>query len=89
METIKGVRVVIKSTLGGNLRLRVPNGLRLISGRGLEDAAGINQNSFYQLEEIQRAAIAPQATVVLPALKNTFLYDLSTQAGKQYELILK
>src|SRR5688572_18566726 len=85
----KVVRVVVKSMLGGNLRLRVPNGLQLINGSGLEEAAGVNQNSFYHLEEIQAAAIAPQARVILPVLKNTILYDLSTQAGKQYELILK
>ncbi|HZB12952.1 MAG TPA: glycoside hydrolase family 95 protein, partial [Chryseolinea sp.] len=82
-------RVVIKSTLGGNLRLRVPNALHLRSGSSLKEAAGVNQNSFYKMEQIQAAVIAPQAKVVLPTLKDTFLYDLSTEGGKQYELILK
>ena len=84
----KVVRVVVKSTLGGNLRLRVPNALQLIKGSGLKNASGVNQNPFYQVEEIQDAVIAPQAKVVLPALKNTLLYDLSTQGGKQYKLII-
>ena len=85
----KVVRVVVRSTLGGNLRLRVPNALQLIEGSGLKNASGVNQNPFFQLEEIQDAVIAAQAKVVLPVLKNTLLYDLSTQGGKQYELILK
>ena len=85
----KVARVVIRSTLGGNLRLRVPNALRLISGSGLKEASGVNQNSFYKVEEIKAAVIAPQAKVVLPTLNDTFLYDLSTEGGKQYELILK
>jgi alpha-L-fucosidase 2 len=84
----KVVRVVIKSTLGGNLRLRVPNGLNLATGSGLKEASGVNPNPFYQLDEIQMAVIAPQAIVTMPQLKNILVYDLPTQSGKQYELIL-
>jgi alpha-L-fucosidase 2 len=84
----KVVRVVVKSTLGGNLRLRVPNALHLTKGRELKNAIGVNQNPFFQLEDVQSAVIAPGANVVLPLLKKTLVYDLPTQAGKKYELIL-
>jgi alpha-L-fucosidase 2 len=82
-------RVVVKSTLGGNLRLRVPNALKLRKGSGLKSASGINQNPFYQVEATQRPVIAPNAKVVLPLLKHTVVYDIPTQKGKQYELVVK
>ena len=82
-------RVIVKSTLGGNLRLRVPNALKLRKGSGLKSASGINQNPFYQVEATQRPVIAPNAKVVLPLLKHTVVYDIPTQKGKQYELVVK
>jgi alpha-L-fucosidase 2 len=69
--------------------LRVPNALKLRKGSGLKSASGINQNPFYQVEATQRPVIAPNAKVVLPLLKHTVVYDIPTQKGKQYELVVK
>lgn len=86
-QDAKVVRLIIKSTLGGNLRLRVPNALKLQNGSALKNASGLNQNTFYQMEEIQKPVISPQAKIGLPTLSKTIVYDLPTQKGKQYEMV--
>ncbi|MBX2971175.1 MAG: glycoside hydrolase family 95 protein [Cyclobacteriaceae bacterium] len=81
----KVVKVVIKSTIGGNLRLRVPNEMKW-NGRVLAKADGENPNKFFQVDEIAAPVISPQAIITPPQPRNTFLYDLTTQKGKQYTL---
>jgi alpha-L-fucosidase 2 len=83
----KLVKVVIKSTIGGNLRLRVPNQMRLSSGGSLKKATGENINSFYQVEKIAAPIVSPKASITSPELKETLLYDLPTQSGKVYTLM--
>ena len=85
----KVVRVTIKSTLGGNLRMRVPNALKFEKGKGLKNASGVNSNLFFKLEEVQRPVISPEAVIALPKLKQTILYDLPTEKGREYTLIMK
>ena len=80
-------QVVIKSTIGGNLRLRVPNPMKFGAGGSLQTAIGKNENSFYQVEETPAPVISPKATLLLPQLKKTFIYDIKTEAGKSYRLI--
>jgi alpha-L-fucosidase 2 len=81
----KLVKVVIKSRLGGNLRLRVPNALTLAGG-SLKKATGNNANTFYQVEETPAAVISTRATITPLNLKETLLYDVPTQVGKIYTL---
>jgi alpha-L-fucosidase 2 len=80
----KLVSVVIRSTLGGNLRLRVPNKIVLEKGGSLKVASGGNTNPFYQTEEILPPIISSQTNVTLPLLKETLLNDLKTKKGKTY-----
>ncbi|MEP7377424.1 MAG: glycoside hydrolase family 95 protein [Chitinophagaceae bacterium] len=82
----KLVKVVVKSTIGGNLRLRVPNAMR-VSGGSLKKATGKNANPFYLVDETPSPIVSPKATVAAPALKKTWLYDLPTQAGKLYTFL--
>jgi alpha-L-fucosidase 2 len=82
----KLVKAVIKSTIGGNLRLRVPNQMKLSSGGSLKKATGENPNSFYQNEKTAAAIVSPKASITSPELKETLLYDLPTQSGKVYTL---
>lgn len=81
------VKAVIKSTLGGNLRFRTPNEMKLTVGTALKKATGKNTNSFFQVEETPAPIISEKASITLPALKETVVYDLPTQAGKTYTLI--
>ena len=83
------VKAVIKSTLGGNLRLRLPNEMKLSNGISLKKAVGDNSNPFYQTKKIAKPIISDKATITLPDLKETFVYDLPTEKVKVYTLILK
>ncbi|GAB3280082.1 glycoside hydrolase family 95 protein [Larkinella harenae] len=79
--------VQIRSNLGGNLRLRVPNALRGNKGLVVKTASGQNPNPFYQTEETPAPQIASGTSSAAPALKETILYDIPTQAGKVYTLV--
>jgi len=80
--------VVIKSTLGGNCRLRVPNEIAL-SGGTLKIASGVNPNSFFAGIDIKKPLISPSAKLNKVELKPTFVYDFPTTAGKTYILTIK
>ena len=81
----KLVKLEIRSTLGDNLRLRVPNELKINSGL-LKKAVGENANPFYHVEDIQPPVISAKAKLPKLLLKEMFLYDLPTQAGRIYIL---
>ena len=85
----KVIKAVIKSTIGGNLRLRIPNEMKVNNGLILKKAVGENSNPFYEVEKIANPIIAERAIVTSPAVKETFVYDLSTKAGQKVTLILK
>lgn len=80
----KVVKLVIKSNLGGNLRLRVPNALKLSTGAVLKVATGKNPNPFYQTEEMPAPIVSEKATIKPLELKTTQLYDVPTQKGVTY-----
>jgi alpha-L-fucosidase 2 len=83
----KLMKAVIKSNIGGNLRLRVPNALKLNGGGVLKKAMGQNVNQFYQTEETPAPIISPNAKLLAPEIKETWLYDLPTSNGGMYVLI--
>jgi alpha-L-fucosidase 2 len=83
----KVIKLIIKSTLGGNLRVRVPNSLKINKGKSLVTADGKNSNPFYQVNEILPPVISSQADVIPLTLKETIVYDLPTQKGKIYTMI--
>ena len=83
----KVVKAIIKSTLGGNLRLRVPNEMKLNTGAALKKATGKNTNSFFEVEETPAPIVSEKANIALPDLKPTFVYDVQTQAGKNYTFV--
>ena len=85
----KIIKAIIKSTLGGNLRLRVPNEMKRNDGSELEKAKGENKNQFYHVEDVATPVISQKATITPPKLKETLLYDISTQKGKIYTLVSK
>jgi alpha-L-fucosidase 2 len=85
----KLTKVEIKSTLGGNLRVRVPNALQLSKGGELKNASGQNPNPFYYTESTPAPVISDKANVQALALKETLLYDIPTQSGKVYTLVAR
>jgi alpha-L-fucosidase 2 len=85
----KLIKAIIKSNLGGNLRLRVPNEIKMSNGDVLKEATGDNPNPFYQTEKTAEPIISDKATITLPELKATWLYDIQTQAGNTYTIVAK
>jgi alpha-L-fucosidase 2 len=74
--------------LGGNLRLRTPNELKYVNGSKLKRANGKNSNPFYNLDETAKPIISEKSSIKLPILRETKLYDISTQKGQIITLSL-
>lgn len=79
--------VTIKSTLGGNCRLRVHSAIRAEGSVSLKPARNANPNPFYQVPEIKRPLVSERARLNRVELKESFVYDLATEAGKTYTLV--
>lgn len=71
----KITRLTIKSALGGNCRLKLPNAL---ISQGLQKANGKNSNHFYQVFENKYQTTTPEA--------GDFVYDLNTEKKEIYIL---
>ncbi|MDR6197360.1 glycoside hydrolase family 95 protein [Siphonobacter sp. SORGH_AS_0500] len=80
-------KVVIRSTLGGNLRIRTPQALKGAGGLSLTQATGSNTNPYYYTEEIPAAIVSSQAPRNNLTLKPTFLYDIPTRKGEEITLV--
>lgn len=78
--------VKIKSTIGGNCRLRVPNSVKLVGG-AIKPAKGANSNFFYQNETTAKPIISAKAQLKPTGEKPTLLYDFGTVAGKTYTIV--
>ncbi|CAL1517721.1 glycoside hydrolase family 95 protein [Chitinophaga sp. MM2321] len=79
----KVVKLIIKSTLGGNCRIRVANKLQ---ASALKPAKGDNDNVFFHTAATATPLISDKATLNTIPVQETFLYDLPTTAGKTYTL---
>ncbi|MDP4286124.1 MAG: glycoside hydrolase family 95 protein [Bacteroidota bacterium] len=79
----KLIKAVIKSELGGNCRLRVPNP---ISGKSLQEATGVNSNPFYQARDIKKPVISDKATIQPLIPPASFLYDRNTVKGEIFTI---
>nr|WP_294988865.1 glycoside hydrolase family 95 protein [uncultured Sediminibacterium sp.] len=84
----KLVNLIIKSTLGGNLRIRVPNEMNANNGAGLKKATGENPNPFFYHVAVTDPIVSSEANIETPILNTTWLYDLPTEKGKTYQFIM-
>jgi alpha-L-fucosidase 2 len=82
----KPSKLVIKSNLGGNCRIRSYSPLKVEGSAILVQAKGENRNKFYQVPKIKPPLISPKAKLETVKLKNTFLYDINTEPGTEYIL---
>lgn len=85
----KLVSLIIRSKLGGNLRLRTPNEMKMENGIEVKKAKGENSNPFFETNIITNPLISPEAIITKPDLKQTWLYDIDTRKGELYKLITK
>lgn len=82
-------KIEIKSTLGGNCRIRVPNEVALEEGNDLKPASGTNPNPFFETANVKNQIVSESAKLNELNLVSTQLYDLPTEAGKIYSLVIK
>lgn len=80
-------RLVVRSSLGGNFRLRAPNALMLTGGAALQTASGDNPNELFATAAVKAPVISPAATLNEVVLAPTLVYDLPTDPGGSYELV--
>ncbi|RDB07549.1 glycoside hydrolase family 95 protein [Runella aurantiaca] len=71
----KITRLIIKSALGGNCRLKLPN---VLTNAKLQPAKGKNPNAFYAVFENKYQTTTPEGS--------GFVYDLTTEKNKIYIL---
>lgn len=81
-------QLAIKSEIGGNCRIRVYNPIKSEGSVKLEKAGGNNPNSFFQVPEVKDPIISPKADLKGVELRESYLYDFPTQAGKTYSFSL-
>jgi alpha-L-fucosidase 2 len=82
-------KIVIKSKLGGNCRIRVADNVVFANGGLLKPAFGENPNPLFYSVKVKDPLISPEAKLNAVNLKPTFLYDFPTQAGKTYTIVCK
>ena len=75
----KLVKAVIRSTIGGNLRLRSNTEL---SAEGLSKAEGENSNPLFKQQQIARPMISEKAPLKGVELQSSHLYDCTTEPGQ-------
>jgi alpha-L-fucosidase 2 len=78
----------IRSNLGGICRIRSYDRL-MMKSRELPIAVGKNKNPFYYLEVTKNPWITDPARLHPQNFKTSYLYDISTQPGNEYEFTLK
>jgi alpha-L-fucosidase 2 len=83
-ENGKVKQLIIKSSLGGNCRLRVSSVVKLNGKILLNEGRGENTNSFYQIVSIKQPLIAEKAILKGYQAPDTQLYDFNTAKGKTY-----
>jgi len=82
-------KAVIKSTLGGNCRIRSYSELKTDGKTKLVSASKENSNPFYQIIDGKKPLISEKATLNTPELKKTFEYDIQTEKGAVIEFSIK
>jgi alpha-L-fucosidase 2 len=80
-------KIIVKSTLGGNLRLRLPNEITLVNGKALKIATGTNPNPFFETAKVKQPLVSGEAKLNALQLKPTTEYDIQTEPGKTYTFV--
>ncbi|MCF0054870.1 glycosyl hydrolase family 95 catalytic domain-containing protein [Dyadobacter sp. CY356] len=73
----KITQLTIRSKLGGNCRISIPNTLKATTKFSFKTAMGENQNPFYK-------SIQQKGENALMTKKGTYAFDFPTEAGKEY-----
>ncbi|MGN0236194.1 MAG: glycosyl hydrolase family 95 catalytic domain-containing protein [Paludibacteraceae bacterium] len=77
----------IKSTIGGNLRIRCGNQLKLGDGSALSATNGENPNPLMQPYDLPSPIVVDPTKIPETELPTTYCYDISTTAGEELTLV--
>ena len=80
-------KLTIKSTIGGNLRLRTTTPLTMAGGTILAAASGSNTNPLMQPYGMPDPIVKDMSKIPATTLADTYLYDIPTQAGEEITLV--
>ena len=80
---IVATKATIKSSIGGNCRIRSYNSLK---GKGLKEAKGENPNAIFTVAEIQAPLNHAENQISAPSLKKIYEYDVVLQKGDVIEI---
>lgn len=78
-------QLVVKSTLGGNCRLRMASAIKLKGNTPLALAENENENPFFQVNQIKEPVVSDKAKLQANKLAPTTLYDFNTVSGGVYK----
>ncbi|WPR77450.1 glycoside hydrolase family 95 protein [Algoriphagus sp. NG3] len=82
-------KLVVKSRIGGNLRLRTSDQLRNERGFKMSNAKGPNTNHLFDIIPINEPLISPEAKLNEVTLPKFWEYDVETKAGEIYTFYRK
>lgn len=77
-------KLVIKSTLGGNARIRIAKGIALKSKTNVKPATGENPNEYYQINSIKTPLVSEKAKLKDYSVPETQVFDFNTEKGGIY-----
>jgi alpha-L-fucosidase 2 len=80
--------VTIKSTIGGNLRLRSKTALKMQNGSELKQAVADNPNTLLSIQNVANPIIKDMTQLSGIKLASTVMYDIDTKAGESYTFVL-
>lgn len=83
----KVTSVTVKSTIGGNLRLRTATPLKKADGTNIDLASGDNTNELMQPYNMPDPIVKDMSKIPETKLPDTWLYDIPTTAGEEITLI--
>lgn len=79
--------LIIKSAIGGNLRLRSATPLKHANGTALSTATGDNPNPLLQPYGMAKPVVKDRSKIPTTVLPTTSVYDIATEAGQVVELV--
>lgn len=88
-ENGKVDKLIIRSDLGGNLRIRSAEALFFENGISPTQASGVNPNPFFFIENTPKPVISGKSEIQLLELKPTLVYDFPTEKDQVYTLHVK
>ncbi|ANF49942.1 alpha-L-fucosidase [Chryseobacterium glaciei] len=85
----KLTKLIIKSTLEGNCRIRIAKNINLKSKTLLKNSTGENPNEYYQVNSIKTPLVSEKAELKGFPIPETQVFDFDTEKGTTYTFEVK